>query len=86
MKTKNKQKVYEILKELSGVDTIEESDSLLADIGLDSLGLVTLLVELEEAFQIELEESDLNPFDLIYVADVANLIRRYVEEPNEKSC
>ena len=47
--------------------------------GFDSLRMVLLLLELEEAFGIELDESDLNPFKLITVKDVINLSEKYVE-------
>lgn len=77
---KSRQTVAALLKDISGAENVEETDALQADIGLDSLGLVTLLVQLEDVFHIELKESDLNPFDLIYVADVMALVSRYLEE------
>ncbi len=77
-------RVIDILKELSGKATIQENDKLLDDIGLDSLGMVTLLVEIEDTFLIELDESDLNPFDLSCVSDVIKLIEKYSEVEHEK--
>ena len=79
------EKVIEILKELSGLDEVRLADSLQSDIGLDSLGMVTLLIELETAFEIELKESDMNPFDLKTVSDVVVLARKYVGGDDEKS-
>lgn len=70
-------KVFDLLKELSGNETIELSDTLKNEIALDSLGMVTLLVEIEDVFQIELDESDMNPFELITVSDVVELVKRY---------
>ena len=78
-----KDKVIEILKELSGEETINETDSLKEDIHLDSLGMVTLLVEIEDVFDIRLDESDMNPFDLITVQDVVNLVGKYMGDENE---
>lgn len=77
------EKVIEILKELSGEETINETDILKEDIHLDSLGMVTLLVEIEDVFDIRLDESDMNPFDLITVQDVVNLVGKYVGDGNE---
>ena len=76
--------IKEILSDISGVDEISMSDELQNDIGLDSLGLVTLLIELEERFGIELDESDLNPFDLVTVFDITELIEKYLEVSDEK--
>ena len=77
------EKVIEILKELSVEETIGETDTLKEDIHLDSLGMVTLLVEIEDVFDIRLEESDMNPFDLITVQDVVNLVGKYMGDGNE---
>lgn len=77
------EKVIEILKELSGEETINEADSLKEDIHLDSLDMVTLLVEIEDVFIIRLDESDMNPFDLITVQDVVNLVEKYMGDENE---
>ena len=78
-----KEKVLSILTELSGSDEISENSSLLTDIHLDSLGMVTLLVELEDTFGITLDESDMNPFDLITAADVILLVEIYGGDTDE---
>ncbi len=78
------EKVIEILKELSGKEIIREDDKLQDDIGLDSLGMVTLLVEIEDTFLIELDESDMNPYDLSCVLDVIKLVEKYSEVEHEK--
>ena len=70
--------VSEILSELSGVENIYAEQDLQLDLGLDSLQLVTLLIMLEESFQITLNESDMNPFDLINVNNVINLVEKYL--------
>lgn len=75
-----KDKVIDILCELSGKETIEAKDTLLGDLGLDSLLMVTLLIEIEETFEIELDESDMNPFELISVNDVVSLVSKYCGE------
>ncbi len=78
-----KEKVLSILTELSGSDEISENSSLLTDIHLDSLGMVTLLVELEDTFGITLDESDMNPFDLITATDVILLVEKYGGDTDE---
>ncbi len=81
---KMEERVFEIIKELSGREEVQETDNLQDDVALDSLGMVTLLMEIEECFEIELEESDMNPFDLVAVSDVLKLVERYVENEQEE--
>ena len=69
--------VISILKEISGKETINEADGLKNDIALDSLQLVAILVKIEDAFAIQLSESDMNPFDLATVSDVVKLVEKY---------
>ena len=71
-------KVTAILSELSGIGTILLEHELQNDLGLDSLQMVTLLMILEDSFQIVLDEGDMNPFDLIYVWHIVDLIKKYV--------
>ena len=71
-------KVYVILSELSGTETICLEYELQSDLGLDSLQMVMLLMMLEENFQITLDESDMNPFDLTTVSNVVNLVKKYI--------
>ena len=82
------EKVCVILSELSGIETICLEHELQSDLGLDSLQMVTLLMMLEENFQITLDESDMNPFDLANVWQVVDLVEQYAggenNEENEK--
>ena len=78
------EKTTTILQELSGCDEIAPESDLHDDLGLDSLEMVALLVELEEVFQIELRESDLDPLELRTVTDVIALIKRYCGGQNEE--
>ena len=77
-------KVCVILSELSGIETICLEHELQSDRGLDSLQMVTLLIMLEENFQIVLDESDMNPFDLINVCHVVNLVEKYLGGDNNE--
>lgn len=77
------EKVKEILFELSGEEFIENDSSLQGNIALDSLMMVTMLVEIEEAFGIELDEADMNPFDLGTVQNVVDMVAKYCGDENE---
>ena len=78
-----KEKTFKVLKSVSGVEINREEDHFLEDLALDSLKMVLLLVELEEAFEISLDESDMNPFDLITVGDVVRLAEKYCGDEYE---
>ena len=77
--------VTDILEELALTPVEGVEKELINDLALDSLRLVMLLVNLEETFEIELDESDMNPFQLITVQDVINLVAKYMTggEKNE---
>ncbi len=67
----------EILIDLTGVESVQKTDRLVEDLGMDSLQMVTMLAEMEEIFQIVLDESDMNPFDLQTVEDALALVEKY---------
>ena len=78
-------RVTAILSRLSGMETICPEQQLQEDLGFDSLQMVTLLMLLEENFEITLNESDMNPFDLINVEHVVSLVEKYLNgKHNEK--
>lgn len=77
------EKVKEILCELSGEETVESSSHLQGDLALDSLMMVTMLVEIEDVFSIELDEADMNPFDLSTVQSVIDMVAKYCGDENE---
>ena len=70
-------KVVEVVKRISGTDKVLIKHSLIDDIGMDSLKMVTLIVTVEEEFDIELSESDMNPYDLKTVSDIVRLVEKY---------
>lgn len=77
MKETEKQ-VMELLEELCLTPVTDRSLTLVGDLALDSLRMVMLLVTLEDTFEIELDESDMNPFALVTVQDVVALAEKYV--------
>ena len=72
------EQVYEIMEDLCLTSVQDEHQTLLGDLALDSLRMVMLLVMLEDTFEIDLDESDMNPFALITVYDVIALVKKYV--------
>ena len=70
--------VTTVLSDLSGKEFISPENELQKDLGLDSLQMVTLLILLEENFQIILNESDMNPFDLRKVKNIIDLVEKYM--------
>ena len=80
---KIRNQVFEIVEELSLTAVEDESQTLLGHFSLDSLRMVMLLVALEDTFEIELDESDMNPFSLITVQDVIDLVMKYVPPTKE---
>ena len=74
---KIEEKVKQILAMLSGAETVGDEAVLQDDLALDSLLMVTMLIEIEDAFGITLDESDMNPFALTTVLDVTELVQRY---------
>lgn len=74
-----KEIVNAILKEKSFCEEITSELTLGADLGLDSLNLVELIVELEERLHIEIDESDLDPISLQTVGQIYALAEKYTE-------
>ena len=77
-------KVIELLHDLNDFDKVNQDSSLSKDVGLDSLGMVTLLILLEDQLGVTLNESDMDPSRLQTVGDVVTLVDQYLEDHNEK--
>ena len=72
------EQVKDLLSKLTGEAEITNEKNLQADLYMDSLSLVTMLVEIEDRFKIQLDESDMNPLDLLTVSNVMDLVSKYV--------
>lgn len=81
---KVREKISEILSELTGIDTINTDDALQEDLGLNSIQMVTLLIMVEENFGIFLDESDMNPYDLVYVYQVVDMVKKYIKGDSDE--
>ena len=75
-------KIIEILTEL-GAENITLTSELRDALGLDSLQMVILLIALEDIFEIELEEADIDPALLVTVEDVISLTKKYTQPSEE---
>lgn len=78
-------RVINVIKNLCNEKSITKTKELIKDLSFDSFNLVTLLLEIEEEFSIRLNESDMNPFELVTVNDVVNLAKKYVSAKNKKT-
>lgn len=79
------QKICDILSELTGKETVSPTDSLQEDLALDSLSAVTLLLEIEDTFGIQLDESDMDLSQLELVEDVITMVSGYVLKCGEEN-
>ena len=57
-------------------EALDERQELYADLGMDSLGFVRLLVELESKLNVSLVDEDLMTIELFNVADLVDLVER----------
>lgn len=71
-------KVEEVICDTVGGENVAADQELKADIGLDSLSLVAVIVGLEEKLGVEFNESDLNPGKIIRVQDLVELVEKYL--------
>lgn len=71
--------VCDVIKKYTAKESIASSDRLTEDLGIDSLNSVLLLLDLEDTFDIRLDESDMNPYDLADVSSVEALVGKYLK-------
>lgn len=55
---------------------LDEKQELYADLGMDSLRFVRLLIELESKLGVELQDEELMTIELVTVADLVDLAAR----------
>ena len=64
-----------IVAQLSVLELSDVSmDSVLSEIGIDSLKMVQLIIDLEEFFGIQFDDAELDPYKLKTVKDVYELV------------
>jgi acyl carrier protein len=57
-------------------EALTERQELYADLGLDSLGFVRLLIELEGKLGVQLVDEELMTIELVSVADLVDLVEQ----------
>ena len=71
-------RVIELVSSLAGGDTNLLPETSLAAIGFDSLGIVQLLVELEDSFAIAIPDDELTAANFRTVGTLLELMERVV--------
>lgn len=74
------EKIFSILKDLRPEFDFEESDNYVEDGYLDSFDIVTLVSELETAFDVVIDGLDVLPENFETVQDISNLVNKSREE------
>ena len=71
-----KAKIIKAAKETIGAD-LDENESLIES-GVDSLALVSLIVSIECAFDVEFSDDDLQPENLQTLSSLIELTEKYI--------
>ena len=75
-----RKKIVKIVKEISEAKKVSLHSLLKKDLAIDSLGMVNIILSIEEELGIELDEADLDPSLLNKVSDIIELVKKYTEE------
>lgn len=72
-------KVYELILGIavnSGLEvrTIRDETNILNDLGFDSVALIELIVEIENEFNVEMDEDDMDVNNLVVVGNLISMI------------
>lgn len=70
------EKIIKAAKETIGAD-LDENESLIES-GVDSLALVSLIVSIEYAFDVEFSDDDLQPENLQTLSSLIELTEKYI--------
>jgi acyl carrier protein len=57
-------------------ETLDEGQELFTDLGLDSLGLARLLIELEGKLGVQMVDEYLMTIEFVHVSDLVDLVER----------
>ena len=75
-------KIVNEIKKLvnNGIDVNITEETSIVELGIDSLMTVELVLGLEDAFNIQFNDSDLEMENLRNVRDIINLVNKYTEQ------
>lgn len=72
-----KEIIHEVKKEIS-IEDIRMDKNLVDDFGMDSMEMLEFVAELEEAFQIELEDDELDTDVISDITKILQIIERKI--------
>ena len=67
------------MKDQAKIDALQYDTPLLS-LGIDSILALSILVEIEEAYDIEIDDSDLNMDKIKDISSFADLVRGYLKK------
>ena len=73
----NNYKIIEIIEEVIG-DKVNNEDINPFDYGLDSLGILRLVTIIEDKFNIEIDDDDLNIDNMSSISSIIKMVNKYV--------
>ena len=73
------EKLMEILMEIDDSIDYENEKALIDDRLLDTFGVITLVSELEDAFDIDIEASEMTPDNFNSAESIYNMVKRLQE-------
>lgn len=73
-----KDKIVEVLSLVRPEFDFSESDSFIEDGLLDSFDLVSLVTNLEKAFEISIEGTDIVPENFMNLTSIESMLNKYV--------
>ena len=68
--------VIDLAYEVAEVEVLEDDN--LKEYGMDSIALVSLIVEIEIKYNIMISDDDLNPNNLISVKNIVDIMEKYL--------
>ena len=68
--------VIDLAYDIALVEVLEEDD--LKEFGIDSITLVSLIVEIEMKYNITFSDDDLNPNNLTTVKNIVDMMEKYL--------
>lgn len=71
------EKVVEIIKNQFDIDEVKPETNLNEDLGSDSIGLLELVMEIEEEFDLEIDDTQLG--DIKTVQDIVDSIEEAIK-------
>lgn len=71
-------KVMDVVLKLAVIKEITGVEQALLELGFDSLKKVELIIQIENEFETQFDDSELNPANFRYVKDLVDLVNRHI--------